>query len=482
MNKENVIKYFDLLQDILIEYNLIGKPGNIFNIDETGLQLNNKPGYVVAAKGSRSVSNVTSGEKGETISVIACCNGEGVFLPPACVLKGKNEKPEYKDGMPPGSAIYMSQKSAYVTSEIFYLWLRNHFLPRKPVGTVLMILDGHSSHCSAVDMLEFAEKNNIILLCLPSHTTHYLQPLDRAFFKSFKTFYYNACNVFMKANPMRKINRLVFGRLLSEAWIKAATPSNGISGFHATGIVPFNPHVVPDYAFLTDVPPQGENCQPALSDPPPTTQAGHLQPSPSHQPSTTNNVAGNSVSSGPGCSNLVLIELPQAARYNNNNCSDPVSNNSSDDAITPGKMLDQIFPVPNLPRLEAARKRARNLASVLNTENNIKILKEKIQVKCNKEVIKNKVKQTKNKTIKKKLEMLDKSDEESEPDLDDEEEVIDDDDNDYCVGCSEEYKATKKSVDWIKCVRCERWLHEDCTKYGNYCDTCGKFVLKRKKI
>nr|CAI5827755.1 unnamed protein product [Callosobruchus analis] len=38
-----------------------------------------------------------------------------MFLPPVCVLKGKNEKAEYKDGMSPGSKIFMSQKSAYVT-------------------------------------------------------------------------------------------------------------------------------------------------------------------------------------------------------------------------------------------------------------------------------------------------------------------------------------------------------------------------------
>ncbi|KAL3272416.1 hypothetical protein HHI36_013898 [Cryptolaemus montrouzieri] len=39
-------------------------------------------------------------------------------------------------------------------------------------------------------MLEF-DQNEIILLCLPPYTTHYLQPLDKPFFKSLKTFYYD---------------------------------------------------------------------------------------------------------------------------------------------------------------------------------------------------------------------------------------------------------------------------------------------------
>jgi hypothetical protein len=68
---------------------LFDKPGNIFNVDETGLQLNNKPGQVIAAKGSKNVSSLTSSEKGETISVVACCNGEGSFLPPYCIFKRK---------------------------------------------------------------------------------------------------------------------------------------------------------------------------------------------------------------------------------------------------------------------------------------------------------------------------------------------------------------------------------------------------------
>lgn len=184
MNRQAVKSYFALLQDLLIRHNLVNKPGNIYNIDESGLQLNNKPEQVIAEKGSKSVQSVTFGEKGETISVIACCNAEGVFLPPSCIFKGKNAKPEYADGMPNGSKIFMNIKSAYVNCDIFYLWLKDVFVPRKPQGTVLLILDGHSSHCNSVQMLEFAEENNIILLCLPSHTTHWLQPLDRSFFKA----------------------------------------------------------------------------------------------------------------------------------------------------------------------------------------------------------------------------------------------------------------------------------------------------------
>uniref|UniRef100_A0A1Y1L522 Uncharacterized protein n=1 Tax=Photinus pyralis TaxID=7054 RepID=A0A1Y1L522_PHOPY len=55
----------------------------------------------------------------------------------------------------------------------------------------------------------------------------------------------------MKTNPSRKLNRLQFGKLLSEAWGLYATVKNAVSAFSSAGIVPFNPEAIRDYAFLT---------------------------------------------------------------------------------------------------------------------------------------------------------------------------------------------------------------------------------------
>lgn len=99
-------------------------------------------------------------------------------------------------------------------------------------------------------MLEYAEQHDLILLCLPSHTTQFLQPLDRTFLKNLKAHFSNACNAFVRANPKRKISRLQFGELLSCAWSKSATVDNAVSAFRATGICPLNPETIPDYAFL----------------------------------------------------------------------------------------------------------------------------------------------------------------------------------------------------------------------------------------
>jgi hypothetical protein len=50
MNKEETPEYFDLLKKTLKENDLMKKPYHIFNLDETGLQVNNKPGHFLPRK------------------------------------------------------------------------------------------------------------------------------------------------------------------------------------------------------------------------------------------------------------------------------------------------------------------------------------------------------------------------------------------------------------------------------------------------
>ena len=55
-------KYFLLLKGLLEENNLKNKPHTIWNMDETGMQLEHKPGKVVAETGSKYLnSRETSG-------------------------------------------------------------------------------------------------------------------------------------------------------------------------------------------------------------------------------------------------------------------------------------------------------------------------------------------------------------------------------------------------------------------------------------
>ncbi|KAF2896859.1 hypothetical protein ILUMI_09317 [Ignelater luminosus] len=115
-------------------------------------------------------------------------------------------------------------------------------LGAKPPGLLLLILDGHSSHTTNIETLQFAKEHETILFYLSPHTTHFLQSVDRSFFKSLKGHYYDACRNFRKNQANRKLNG---------SW---ATVQNAVSGFKAIGIMPFNLSAIYDHAFLVQDP------------------------------------------------------------------------------------------------------------------------------------------------------------------------------------------------------------------------------------
>ncbi|XP_031329206.1 uncharacterized protein LOC116160204 [Photinus pyralis] len=205
-------------------------------MNESGIQINNKPDRVIAHKGSRAFHVLTSKERGENVSIIACANAEGTFLPPVLILKGVRKNQAILQGMPTGSDLYMNKKSSFINSELFLKWMKEVFSPRKPNGPVILIFDGHSSHCNNFETLEYAETNNIILLCLPSHTTQAVQPLDRSLFNPLKSAYKLEADSYMFQSQDKTINRNVIGKPIGAAWNKAATISNATSGFTACGI------------------------------------------------------------------------------------------------------------------------------------------------------------------------------------------------------------------------------------------------------
>jgi transposase-like protein len=93
VNRKDVKEFFDLLAKIYEENDLANHPEDIYNMDESGIQVNNKPSKVVATKGAKDVYTLTSSEKGENVTVIACVNAQGNFLPPVLIYKGTYLKP-----------------------------------------------------------------------------------------------------------------------------------------------------------------------------------------------------------------------------------------------------------------------------------------------------------------------------------------------------------------------------------------------------
>ena len=111
------------------------------------------------------------------------------------------------------------------------------------------MLDGHSVHVKNLKAIELARKENVIMLCLPPHTTHKIQPLDRTLFKPLQTYYDQAAEQWLRTHVGRVITPYQLCGLFNEAYCKAATMATAINCFARCGIWPCNRDVFAESEF-----------------------------------------------------------------------------------------------------------------------------------------------------------------------------------------------------------------------------------------
>jgi hypothetical protein len=236
--EEVLSKYFDLLEQTLVDNDIIEKPNCIFNMDETGFSLDPCLPKVISAKGCKHPVSITTGNKSQ-ITVVSACNAAGYVIPPMIILDRQTLKPEFTKGEVPGT-IYGTSKKGWTDSDLFNLWFNNHFIAyAPPIRPLILLLDGHASHFHHLT-IEKAAREQILIFCLPPHSSHKTQPLDKGCFSALKNFWRQECHNFLTKNPGRVITRNEFSQLFSLAWFKGMTMTNVISGFRTTGIYPFN--------------------------------------------------------------------------------------------------------------------------------------------------------------------------------------------------------------------------------------------------
>ena len=239
-NHDILSDFFGKLGALYGRLNLVNRPMQIFNSDETGVSVVYKPGKVVAELGRRNVYSVSAAERGKTHTVVSCVSACGFVLPPMIIYPRKKPVPEHfkKNAYP--NTLFSCSESGWVNQDLYIKWF-NLFLEAIPSSRpVLLIQDGHSSHMS-IELIELAKANDVHLLCLPAHTSHLLQPLDVGVFKSFKHNFNKACKNYMMKHPGRVITVDVLASLVGEAYPLSFTPLNIMSGFKKSGVWPINP-------------------------------------------------------------------------------------------------------------------------------------------------------------------------------------------------------------------------------------------------
>ncbi|CAH2105821.1 unnamed protein product [Euphydryas editha] len=171
-NRHNVKQFFDNLKSLMDRYNF--EPQQIYNIDETGLTTVHKLKKIVACRGLKQVSKVTSAERGEIVTVCSAINAIGNHLPPFMIFPRKNWQDRMIYNSPPGTS-GAPNPSGWMNAVIFLQYL-NHFqkhVRSSKENPTLIIFDNHESHIS-IDSIKYAKEHGIHLLTIPPHTSQKL--------------------------------------------------------------------------------------------------------------------------------------------------------------------------------------------------------------------------------------------------------------------------------------------------------------------
>jgi hypothetical protein len=250
-------EWFERVQQVRIENSI--NDHDTYNFDETGFAMGvAHPGaskvVVVDTVGRATV--IQPGDRRWT-TVIECINAGGWALPPFVILEGKvHLEAWYRDNTQlPGDWAVAVSENGWTTDEIGLQWIK-HFDKWTRSRTIgvhrLLILDGHGSH-STPEFDQYCIDNKIITLCMPAHSSHLLQPLDVACFSPLKRAYSRLIQELARQGIFH-LDKTDFLANYQKVRPAIHFESNILSGFRATGLVPFNPDRVLSNLTITKTP------------------------------------------------------------------------------------------------------------------------------------------------------------------------------------------------------------------------------------
>ena len=239
-----VAKYFRLYQELLNQFNLLYKPFNIWNIDETGIPDIRKEQHVIGVKGEQC-SQTVSDEKPTNTTLLTFISAGGMVMPPMLIFKGSKVDTEARDASPSGWSVRNS-KTGYINSKLFAEMGEKFvaFLQEKNLhknGKHLLLLDSHSSHSFNLHFMCYMRGHGVEVMCFLPHCTHLMQPLDDVPFAALKKNFQQEILEYNFKHSGRRISRVDFFRVLVPAFTCAMSDRNIKVGFEHTGMYPVKP-------------------------------------------------------------------------------------------------------------------------------------------------------------------------------------------------------------------------------------------------
>jgi hypothetical protein len=237
-------QWFERVQTTVAKYGI--QENDIYNFDETGFMMGiaSTAKVVTASEKGYRPKTVQPGNR-EWATVIQGIGAQGWAIPPFVILAGQHHLSAWYSEELPGNWVIGVSDTGWTTNELGFQWVQHfekHTKSRTTGGWRLLILDGHESHIS-LQFQDFCKDNNIVTLCMPSHSSHLLQPLDIGCFGPLKKAYGKQVENMIR-NGINHITKLEFLPAIRAAIDVSFTSSNIKGSFRGAGLVPFDPEVV----------------------------------------------------------------------------------------------------------------------------------------------------------------------------------------------------------------------------------------------
>jgi len=163
--------------------------------------------------------------------------------PPFIIYKGGYPGGPYnKEGVP--DALYGKSPAGYIDSELFRKWFVGHFLKfaikERPL---LLVMDGHESHLDP-ELVRAAQREGVILFCLPIHTSHILKPLDVSFFRALKADVSGVTGDLSAVSQSFLVSKKEYSRVLRDSFQRVENRRLVVAGFRRCGLYPLDPMTI----------------------------------------------------------------------------------------------------------------------------------------------------------------------------------------------------------------------------------------------
>jgi len=222
-------------------------PKAITNVNKKGIMLGIFSKTKVLTQRSQKNPFVKQHGEREMITLGEAVTAHGYNYPTFLITKGKvHTYGSFGNVTPKDSKdeVYFAKyPKGWTDDELSYYWLTEIYEPKsrqfiQPGEKRLLILNGHVSYVN-VKFCQFCVNHDIILFCLPTHSTHLLQLLDVGLFAPLQRAYSRVVEDYFLATGVG-ISHLQFLPPYKKARKGAYTKANIESPFQKAGIVLLN--------------------------------------------------------------------------------------------------------------------------------------------------------------------------------------------------------------------------------------------------